>query len=80
MMITGTVGQREVFLEQIKELSSIRELRVVRGEAVSNQFGPGNAADSTAQDDVITSYSIHYTKLYDSNTLAGQSPAATGSG
>jgi len=51
MMITGTVGQREVFLEQIKELSSIRELRVVRGEAVSNQFGPGNAADSTAQDE-----------------------------
>ena len=41
MMITGTVGQREVFLDQIKQLSIIRDLRVVRGEAVSKQFGPG---------------------------------------
>ncbi|MDV7392840.1 hypothetical protein RZS08_15835, partial [Arthrospira platensis SPKY1] len=28
MMITGTVGQRDVFLDQIKELSVVRDLKV----------------------------------------------------
>ncbi len=42
MMITGTVGQREVFLDQIKQLSVIKDLVVIRAEAVSKQFGPGN--------------------------------------
>ncbi len=42
MMITGTVGQREVFLDQIKQLSVIKDLQVIRGEAVSKQFGEGN--------------------------------------
>ena len=42
MMITGTVGQREVFLDQIKQLSVIRELQVIRGDAVTRQFGAGN--------------------------------------
>ena len=51
MMITGTVGQRDVFLDQIKELSSVRGLRVIRGEAVSAQFGPGEATESGALDD-----------------------------
>jgi methyl-accepting chemotaxis protein len=45
MMLTGTVGQREVFLDQIKQLSIIRDLRVIRGEAVTKLFGPGNAKD-----------------------------------
>ena len=40
MMITGTVGQREVFLDQIKQLSIIKDLRVARGEAVSKLYGP----------------------------------------
>ncbi len=47
MMITGTVGQRDVFLDQIKELSSVRDLTVIRGEAVSKQFGPGTAGETT---------------------------------
>ena len=42
MMITGTVDQRDVFLDQIKELSSVHELRVIRGEAVSKLYGPGS--------------------------------------
>jgi methyl-accepting chemotaxis protein len=46
MMITGTVGQRDIFLDQIKQLSSIRDLKVVRGENVSKQFGPGTAKDA----------------------------------
>ncbi len=52
MMITGTIGQREVFLDQIKQLSIIRDLKVVRGEAVSKQFGPGNEKDITTPDAV----------------------------
>lgn len=40
MMITGTVGQREVFLDQIKQLSVIKDLHVARGEAVIKLYGP----------------------------------------
>ncbi|MCX8087465.1 MAG: methyl-accepting chemotaxis protein [Rhodocyclaceae bacterium] len=48
MMITGTVGQREVFLDQIKQLSIIRDLKVLRGEAVIKTFGPGTAKEGEA--------------------------------
>ena len=40
MMITGTVGQREVFLDQIKQLAIIKDLHVARSEAVSKLYGP----------------------------------------
>nr|WP_303699447.1 methyl-accepting chemotaxis protein [Pseudomonas aeruginosa] len=46
MMITGTIGQREVFLDQIKELSLISDLRVLRGEPVSRLFGPGKGEEA----------------------------------
>jgi len=52
MMLTGTVGQREIFLDQIKQLSIIRDLRVIRGDNVSKLFGPGNAKDAGPTDDV----------------------------
>jgi methyl-accepting chemotaxis protein len=51
MMITGTVGQREVFLDQIKQLSIIRDLRVIRGDAVKKLYGPGKG-DSLNMDSV----------------------------
>jgi methyl-accepting chemotaxis protein len=51
MMITGTVGQREVFLDQIKQLSIIQDLVVIRGEAVSKQFGPGNRPQPALDED-----------------------------
>lgn len=41
MMITGTIAQRDVFLDQIKELSAVRDLKVIRGDAVSRIYGPG---------------------------------------
>jgi methyl-accepting chemotaxis protein len=41
MMVTGTIPQRAVFIDQIKQLPSIREVRVLRGEAVIQQFGLG---------------------------------------
>jgi methyl-accepting chemotaxis protein len=47
MMVTGTVAERHVFLDQIKQLGSIREVKVIRGKAVSDTFGPG-----TPQDDI----------------------------
>jgi methyl-accepting chemotaxis protein len=41
MMITGNMAQRNEFLDQIKELKKIRDLRVLRGDAVRKQFGAG---------------------------------------
>ena len=40
MMLTGTISQREVFLDQIKQLSIIKDLHVARGEAVTKLYGP----------------------------------------
>jgi methyl-accepting chemotaxis protein len=39
MMITGTVGQREVFLDQIKQLNVIKDLHVSRSDAIVKVFG-----------------------------------------
>jgi methyl-accepting chemotaxis protein len=50
MMVTGTVGQRSVFLDQIRQLNNVRDVRVVRGDAVKKLFGPGNAADAADPD------------------------------
>ena len=51
MMITGTVAQRDVFLDQIKELSVVQDLKVIRGEAVSRVFGDGGVATTGADAD-----------------------------
>ncbi|MEY4592070.1 MAG: hypothetical protein RIR18_965 [Pseudomonadota bacterium] len=40
MMFTGTIGQREIFLDQIKQLSVIKDLHVARSPAVEKMFGP----------------------------------------
>ncbi|MDO8892422.1 MAG: methyl-accepting chemotaxis protein [Sulfurimicrobium sp.] len=45
MMITGTIAQRAVFLDQIKQADNITSLKVLRSEGVSKQFGPGNAEE-----------------------------------
>jgi methyl-accepting chemotaxis protein len=44
MMITGTISQREVFLDQIKQLSIIKDLHVARSEAVIKLFGADTKA------------------------------------
>ena len=46
MMITGTIAQRAVFLDQVRQSEEIRSLRVIRSEAVINQFGAGSAEES----------------------------------
>jgi methyl-accepting chemotaxis protein len=45
MMVTGTVAQRGVFLDQIKHLGTIRDVRVLRSPAVVKVFGPGASGD-----------------------------------
>ena len=52
MMVTGTVAQRDVFLDQVKQLGTIRDVRVLRGEAVSKMFGPGNGKGDVLPDDL----------------------------
>ena len=51
MMISGTMDQRNVFLDQIKELSLVNDLKVIRGEEVKKIYGPGN--DTTVIPDVL---------------------------
>jgi hypothetical protein len=46
MMVTGTVAQRAVFLDQIKQLHQIRDVRVLRGDGVKQFFGPGMAPEA----------------------------------
>nr|WP_319563373.1 methyl-accepting chemotaxis protein [uncultured Rhodoferax sp.] len=50
MMVTGTVAQRDVFLDQVKHLGSIRDLRVLRAEAVTSVFGAGTEKDDSKPD------------------------------
>ena len=50
MMVTGTVSERHVFLDQIKQLGTIRDVRVLRGEPVKAAFGPGTAKDDSQPD------------------------------
>ncbi len=50
MMVTGTVAQRNILLDQIKQLGTIRDVRVLRAEAVSKIFGPGSGKDDAQPD------------------------------
>lgn len=50
MMITGTVSQRNVFLDQIRDSNHIESLKVFRGEAVVAQFGQGLAGELPSTD------------------------------
>ena len=50
MMVTGTVAQRDVFLDQVKQLGSIRDVRVLRAEAVTKLFGAGTEKDDSKPD------------------------------
>ena len=68
MMITGTVDQREVFLDQIKQLSIIKELHVARSEAVVKLFGPD--AKSTRALDAVEQQVMSSGQTY-VNTVSG---------
>ncbi len=56
MMITGSIAQRNVFLDQIRDSNHIESLKVFRGRAVVQQFGTGLAgelADTAAERAVL---------------------------
>ena len=48
MMMTGSIGQRALYLEQVRNAGSIEALEVFRSDQVSKQFGPG-ASDEIAK-------------------------------
>jgi methyl-accepting chemotaxis protein len=50
MMVTGTVAQRDVLLDQIKQLGTIRDVHVLRADAIIKMFGPGTAKDIVKPD------------------------------
>lgn len=50
MMITGTVAQRAVYLDQIKQSDEIKALRVIRSDAVVKQFGAGSVDEGKTDD------------------------------
>ena len=50
MMLTGTVAQRDVLLDQIKQLPTVSDLRVIRAEPVIKLFGPGIGTESKPND------------------------------
>ncbi len=52
MMVTGTVAQRDVFLDQIKQFGTIRDVRVLRGDSVIKAFGAGTAKDDSNPDEL----------------------------
>ncbi len=43
MMLTGSFEQSGVFMEQLQHLALLKDIRVLRGEGTSHQFGPGQA-------------------------------------
>ena len=67
MMFTGTVDQRDVFLDQIRELSSVNDLKVLRGEATKKIFGPGHpsASDTDAIDDAVLASGNEVIQIFD---------------
>ena len=50
MMVTGTIAQRDILLDQIKQLGAIRDVRVLRGEAVVKLYGVGTEKDDVKPD------------------------------
>ena len=56
LMITGQMGNRDQFLDQIQELGSVRNLRIIRGPNVAEKYGAGSdteSAESTLERQVL---------------------------
>ena len=54
MMITGTVDQRAVYLDQIKNSDNINDLEVLRGDPVTEQFGPSKVPGRTPTEEELS--------------------------
>lgn len=62
MMMTGTMSQRSLYLEQVREVNNVHELRVIRGANVAKLFGPGSADAKpidTVEEGVLTTGTAH---------------------
>lgn len=81
MMITGTVGQRSVFLDQIQSTQEIPELSVLRGETVTQQFGPGigNHTPDVQETQVFQTGQPFFAVEEEKNTLRAILPAKASS-
>lgn len=51
-MVHGTIPKRQQFLARLALVPGIRQVRVVRGPAVINQFGPGFPAESARSETI----------------------------
>lgn len=49
MMMTGSIGERALYLDQVRNAGSIQSLEVFRSDQVTKQFGPG-ASDELAKE------------------------------
>lgn len=49
-MKAGVMDKRDYYLEEIRQLRQVNNLRVIRGDQVSAQFGPGRALESPADE------------------------------
>ncbi len=78
MMITGTISQRAAFLDQIVELKNVNDLRVLRGENVSKQFGAGTEHEKPRDDierNVLTTGKPYLKVSDDGHLLRAVTPA-----
>ena len=56
-MINGTIDKRQQFLARLSTVPGVQNVRVIRGPAVVDQFGPGFARESASRngtEDVLT--------------------------
>ncbi|WP_434355287.1 methyl-accepting chemotaxis protein [Parasalinivibrio latis] len=51
MMLTGTMSQKEVLRQKVLSHENMENVRVIRGEGITNIFGPGQK-NQTAVDDI----------------------------
>jgi diguanylate cyclase (GGDEF)-like protein len=50
-MINGTIDKRQQFLSRLSTVPGVQQVRVVRGQAVIDQFGPGLANETQHNDE-----------------------------
>lgn len=51
-MINGTIDKRQQFLARLSSVPGVQQVRVIRGQAVISQFGPGLANESIVSDGI----------------------------
>jgi methyl-accepting chemotaxis protein len=49
-MVMGVMDRRNEFLDRIREIPTVESIRVIRGESVIKQFGPGSLLEAPQDD------------------------------